>query len=67
MSMGMECEQEDTSMEDKARNNLRTAPREEPAQTGSLADAIRARIEPLGGLQLSMPRRRPSREPPRFE
>jgi plasmid stability protein len=54
------------SMEDEARDILRTALAHEPASTGNLADAIRRRIEPLGGVDLSLPPRGPMREPPDF-
>lgn len=56
-----------TSMEDEARDILRTALSQEPSRTGNLADAIRARIEPLGGVELRLPERDRMREPPRFE
>lgn len=56
-----------TSMEDEARDILRTVLAEEPSQSGSLADAIRRRIAPLGGVELSQPRRGPMRNPPDFE
>ena len=54
------------SMEDEARDILRTALAQEPLPTGNLADAIRRQIEPLGGVQLSVPPRGPMREPPDF-
>ena len=54
------------SMEDEARDILRTALAQEPLPTGNLADAIRRRIEPLGGVELSVPPRGPMREPPDF-
>jgi antitoxin FitA len=54
------------SMEDEARDILRTALAQEPLPTGNLADAIRRRIEPLGGVELSVPPRGPIREPPDF-
>jgi plasmid stability protein len=54
------------SMEDEARDILRTALAQEPLPTGNLADAIRRRIEPLGGVELSVPLRGPMREPPDF-
>jgi plasmid stability protein len=54
-------------MEDEARDILRTALAQEPAQVGNLADAIRARIEPFGGVELSLPHRGPMRDPPKFE
>jgi len=48
-------------MEDEARNILRTALFAEPASGQSLVDAIRARIEPLGGVDLELPAREPMR------
>ena len=33
---------------------------------GNLADAIRAIVEPLGGIELELQIRQPVREPPRF-
>jgi plasmid stability protein len=54
------------SMEDEARDILRAALAQEPAQVGNLADAIRRRVEPLGGVELSIPPRGPMREPPDF-
>ena len=55
-----------TSIEDEARDILRTALAEVPAQAGNLGDAIRARIEPLGGVELSLPQRGPMGDPPEF-
>ena len=49
------------SMEDEARNILRTALSAEPASGQSLVDAIRARIEPLGEVDLELPAREPIR------
>ena len=49
------------SMEDEARNILRTALLAEPASGQSLVDAIRARIEPLGEVDLELPAREPMR------
>jgi plasmid stability protein len=54
------------SMEDEARDILRTALAQEPLSTGNLADTIRRRIEPLGGVELSVLPRGPMREPPDF-
>ena len=56
-----------TSMEDEARDILRTALSREASQAGNLADAIRARIEPLGGVELCLPPREVGRDPPKFE
>ena len=33
----------------------------------NLAEAIRKRIVPLGGVELDIPAREPVREPPRFD
>jgi plasmid stability protein len=55
------------SMEDEARQILRTALAEKVAESKSLYAAIRRRIAPFGGIDLAIPRRRPMREPPRFE
>ncbi|MEF8729708.1 MAG: plasmid stabilization protein [Accumulibacter sp.] len=49
------------STEDEARNILRTALFSEPASGQSLVDAIRARIEPLGAVDLELPAREPMR------
>lgn len=53
------------SMEEEAREILR---RElgAGAPARNLAAAIRARIAPLGGVDLAIPTRDPMREPPRF-
>jgi plasmid stability protein len=55
------------SMEDEARDILRTALSQESAQTLNLADAIRARMAPLGGVELFPPDREPMRKPPNLE
>ena len=54
------------SMEDEARDILRTALAQEPARVQNLADAIRRRIEPLGGVELELPTRGQMRELPDF-
>lgn len=58
------------SMEQEARDILQAA-LGEPSQTGEeLYRAIRARVEPIGGIELGeleMPPRGPMREPPRFD
>ena len=58
--------QRNRSMEDEARDILRTALAQEATQRGNLADAIRKRIEPLGGVDLPLPARGPMRDPPDF-
>lgn len=51
------------SMEDEARDILRTALSAEPTSGRNLVDAIRARIEPLGGVELELPAREVIRAP----
>jgi plasmid stability protein len=58
--------QRNRSMEDEARDILRTALAQEQAQAGNLADAIRRRVERLGGVDLALPVRGRMREPPDF-
>lgn len=52
------------SMEDEARDILRSSLSAEPASATSLVESIRARIEPLGGIDLELPPRGPVRKPP---
>jgi len=54
------------SMEEEARVILRDAVGRKP-DTRNLAEAIRARIAPLGGVDLELPPRGPGREPPSFD
>ena len=54
------------SMEEEARLILREAV-ERKTVTKNLANAIRARFAPLGGVELKMPVRQPMREPPSFD
>ena len=54
------------SMEEEARLILRDAVGRKPS-TENLAEAIRARIAPLGGVDLELPPRQPGREPPTFD
>jgi plasmid stability protein len=59
--------QRNRSMEDEARDILRTALAQEGThQHGNLADAIRRRSEPLGGVDLPLPARGSIRDPPDF-
>lgn len=59
----VQAAQHGRSMEDEARDILRAALSAEPARTPSIVDAIRARIEPFGGVDLEIASREPSREP----
>jgi antitoxin FitA len=54
------------SMEEEAREILRTALNAAPAVKGNLADRIRQRFAPFGGVELKLPRRDPIRKPPDF-
>ena len=51
------------SMEDEARDILRTALSVVPEEGRTLVNAIRGRIEPLGGVELPQPDRGPIRDP----
>ena len=53
------------SMEDEARNILRAALAKEAAAPRSLAEAVRRRFRPFGGVELRLPDRQPMREPPK--
>jgi len=55
------------SMEDEARDILKAALAKESQPPRNLYDAIRARIEPLGGIDLPELPREPVRDPPRFD
>lgn len=52
------------SMEDEARDILRVALATEAQGGQGLVDAIRARITPLGGIELERPPREEIRQPP---
>jgi antitoxin FitA len=54
------------SMEEEARDILRAALSAEPARSVPLVSAIRARIEPLGGIDLEPPEREAIRDPLEF-
>ncbi len=55
------------SMEDEARDILRTALSQKRGQPTNLAAAIRARFAPLGGMELPEIKRESMRDPPDFE
>jgi plasmid stability protein len=54
------------SMEEEAREILRVSLNEPVQQQENLAEAIRKRFAPLGGVELKLPKREPMREPPDF-
>jgi len=52
------------SMEDEARDILRIAlSTQQAGSQQSMAESIRSRIQPLGGVELTLPAREPVREP----
>ncbi len=55
------------SMEEEARQILRTALTDKTRRSTDLFETIRRRIAPTGGVELQIPARGPMREPPRFE
>jgi len=54
------------SMEDAAREILRTALAERARAPVNMAEAIRRRFASIGGVELALPPREALREPPRF-
>jgi plasmid stability protein len=59
----MQAARHGRSMEEEARDILRTALSAKSSRAGTLVDAIRARIEPLGGVELEIAPREAMREP----
>jgi len=55
------------SMEEEVRVILRAATLGEGNSASNLADAIRARFAPLGGVELELPKREPMPPPIRFK
>jgi plasmid stability protein len=56
------------SMEAEARRILQTALKGQARKPASnLYERIRARVDPLGGIDLELPPREPTRDPPRFD
>ena len=54
------------SMEEEAREILRSALRESSSSTRNLAETIRRRVAPFGGVELELPSRDAVRNPPKF-
>ena len=63
----MQAAKHGRSMEDEARDILRSALSTASVRTASLAKSIRRRIEPLGGVELQISPREPMREPLNLE
>ncbi len=55
------------SMEDEARDILRSSLNQEPQGTKNLGTAINALFKPLGGFDMPEIPREPIREPPAFD
>ncbi len=54
------------SKEEEAREILKGALAREPSHRLNLAESIRRHIEPLGGVDLTLPSRQPVRRPPKL-
>lgn len=54
------------SMEHEVREILRVTLANRTAPAPNLAEAVRRRFEPLGGVELKVPQREPTRKPPGF-
>ena len=59
----LQAAQHGHSMEQEAREILRTALSTGRSRNGSLVDSMRARIEPLGGIELEIAPRESIRDP----
>jgi plasmid stability protein len=59
--------QHDRSMEEEAREILREAVASEGRAELNLAEAIRKRFAPFGGVELEIPKRTRGRPPPDFK
>lgn len=59
----MQAARHGRSMEDEAREILRAAFFTGPGIGRNLVDSIRGHIEPLGGIELKLPKREPIRDP----
>jgi len=56
-----------SSMEDEARDTVRSSLNQEPRRPKDLGTAINAVFKPFGGLDLPEPPREPMREAPTFD
>lgn len=56
--------QNDRSMEEEVRSILRAALANKPPKLNDLAEAIRKRFGPVGGIDLELPPREELRKPP---
>jgi len=63
----MQAAKHGRSMEEEARDILRTALWTEPGQGKNLVESIRGRIDPLGGVELELPKREAICNPSGFD
>jgi plasmid stability protein len=54
------------SMEEEAREILRSTLAEDETKKENLAQAVRRRFSTIGGVELELPKRGPTRKPPDF-
>ena len=54
------------SMEEEARHILKAGLTEEPTRRVNLAESIRRRMAPIGGVELALPPREMIRRPPKL-
>jgi antitoxin FitA len=54
------------SMEEEAREILKTSLQNKPVRALNLAESIRRHIEPLGGVEIKLAPRESVRRPPKF-
>jgi antitoxin FitA len=54
------------SMEEEARQILKTGLATESGRQPNLAESIRRHMEPIGGMELALPRRETVRRPPKL-
>jgi hypothetical protein len=57
----------ESALEEEARQVLTAALQEGPKRSSNLAESIRRRIEPLGGVESDIPEREPVSPSPTFE
>ena len=65
--MRIRAAENDRSMEQEARDILRTALDEDAVPVRNLGTAIHELFKPFGDVELEIPPREPMREPPQFD
>lgn len=67
VKLRLQAARHNRSMEEEARDILRAALSMEADGSTPLVTLMRSRIEPLGGVELEVPEREPTREPVVFD